>query len=121
MNPIYKQKILDYYEKTEHKGFLENADFSATITNPLCGDQVTLSGFFEGNSIKIIKFNGQGCILSQASAAMIAGYAEKKPIKDLLTLDSEFVQKKLNIDNIGPTRIRCILLALEALYTALRE
>lgn len=121
MDLLYKQKILDYYHDIKNKGFLENAHFSGFTANPLCGDQIAISGFFENSSIKMIKFNGQGCILSQASAAMIAAYVEKKLITDIMKLDVDFVKKELLIDDIGPTRIRCILLALEALHAALKK
>jgi len=117
----YKQVVQDYYNDKKNKGLLKNADFFAVVYNPLCGDRVAIHGFFENNRIKTIKFDAAGCILSQAAAAMITEFAQEKSMEEVLKLDNDFMKKKLHIDNIGPTRLRCILLSLEALHQSLKK
>jgi len=41
---IYKEIILDHYKNPHNFGKLQNPDFKASDTNPLCGDHVEITG-----------------------------------------------------------------------------
>jgi nitrogen fixation NifU-like protein len=73
---------------------------------------------FEKNKIKEIKFQGEGCVISTASASMLTDYVKGRSKQELKKLDSKFIIKMLGID-LGMTRIKCAVLPLEALQKML--
>ena len=74
-----------------------------------------MDALFEKDKVKQIKFKGQGCAISQASASILTDYVLNKAKEELKKLDKDFMIKLLGIE-LGPTRIRCALLPLEALH-----
>jgi nitrogen fixation NifU-like protein len=41
------------------------------MRNPLCGDEITLQLAMDGERVREVRFAGQGCAISQASASMM--------------------------------------------------
>jgi len=115
MNNLYKQKILELYQDQTDRGTLENPSFLQSYTNPLCGDSISITCSCDGDYIKKIRFIANGCVLSQAAAAFIATYSQKKSIKELYFIDENFMQQQLSLA-LGPTRLRCIMLPVECLF-----
>lgn len=73
------------------------------------------------NSIlKDIKFKGQGCAISIASASMLTEKAKGKKKEDLIKWDKDFIIKMLGIE-LNVNRIKCALLPLEALQKILNN
>ena len=111
---IYQDIILDHYHHPHNKGKIDHPDNSVLTNNPLCGDKIEMTVILDKNKIKEIKFSGEGCVISQASASMLTDYAKNKSKQELKKLDSKFIIKMLGID-LGINRIKCALLPLEAL------
>ncbi len=72
MRELYTQILMDHYQRPRNRGELENHDLQEHLLNPLCGDEVTVYARFEGDKVAEMKFTGQGCSISQASASMMA-------------------------------------------------
>ena len=111
---IYQDLILDHYHHPHNQGKINKPDRSITVNNPLCGDRIEMMVNFEKNKIKEIKFQGEGCVISNASVSMLTDYAKGKSKQELKKLDSKFIIKMLGID-LGVNRIKCAVLPLEAL------
>jgi nitrogen fixation protein NifU and related proteins len=71
LDDLYREIILDHYRSPRNRGELESPTCSADGSNPLCGDQVHVEVELEGDRIESIRFSGQGCSISQASASMM--------------------------------------------------
>ncbi len=112
---IYQDLILDHYHHPHNRGKIDKPDKSVTVNNPLCGDKIAVTIAFNKEKVKDIKFNGEGCVISQASASMLTDYVKGKSKQELKKLDSKFIMKMLGID-LGINRIKCALLSLEALH-----
>lgn len=112
---IYKDLILDHYHRPHNQGKLNKSDRLAIVDNPLCGDRIEMTVNFEKNKIKKIKFQGEGCVISKASASLLSDYAKGKSKQELKKLDSKFIIKMLGI-GLGINRIKCAVLPLEALH-----
>ncbi len=69
---IYEEHVLDHYEDPYHRGHLDHKTHQHEGDNPLCGDvvHVELKLDDEGN-VKEAWFEGEGCVISQASASML--------------------------------------------------
>ena len=111
---MYTDMILEYYNNPNNKGSLENPDFKFKDVNPSCGDIIEIQGKIINNNLKEIKFNGNGCAISQASAELLTEFVKNKDIKEISKLNKENVLELLGID-LSPVRLKCALLSLKVL------
>lgn len=117
---LYHDKILDHQRFPRNRGRLERADFCATSGNPACGDEITIEGCVHDGVLVQIAFTGVGCVISQASASLLTEAVKQKTIAEITALHADFMLSLLGIP-LGPTRLRCALVALEALQEGLRK
>jgi len=117
---IYKEKVLDHYHNPRNRGHLENPDFTTGHFNPSCGDSIGFDAYAQDGKIKEIMFTGDGCAVSQAAASMLTEYAVGKTLDELLKLDKDFMLKLVEMP-LGPMRIRCALLSLQALHKGIND
>jgi nitrogen fixation protein NifU and related proteins len=135
---LYQELILDHYRKPRNKGKLERADATVEMRNPLCGDEVDLQVLFDGDKIGDLKFTGRGCSISQASASMMTQIIKGKSAAEIETIRTRFRDlimgdmSAANDKSLGslralsgvskfPARVKCALLAWNALETAIEE
>lgn len=111
---FYKEKLLDHYKHPRYSGTLKNPDIESEIFNPSCGDQISFQAIVDNGFIKDIAFQGSGCIISQGTASILSEFSVGKTIKEILKLSKDDIIELIGID-LGPTRMRCALLPLEAL------
>jgi nitrogen fixation NifU-like protein len=71
LDDLYRDVILDHNRRPRNFGPLEPADVSVEGFNPLCGDRLTLRLRMAGDKIAEIRFDGQGCAISTASASLM--------------------------------------------------
>jgi nitrogen fixation protein NifU and related proteins len=134
---LYQEMILDHYRRPRNKGTLEKPDASVEMKNPLCGDEITLQVAFDGDSVCDLRFSGRGCSISQASASMMTQLVKGKSPEEIDAIRKEF--RDLMLGNAAadesrlgslralsgvarfPARVKCALLAWNALESALAE
>jgi nitrogen fixation protein NifU and related proteins len=71
LRDLYRDVILDHNRAPRNFGRLEPADARADGHNPLCGDRLTLSLRLADDRIEDVRFEGQGCAISTASASLM--------------------------------------------------
>lgn len=116
---IYQIHIMDHYRNPRNKGVCPAATFSSDVLNPSCGDAVTITGSVENNTITCVRFEGHGCVISQAAASMLTEKVQGQTAQEVLQLTSADMIQLIGI-SLGPTRARCALLALEALQKGIK-
>jgi nitrogen fixation protein NifU and related proteins len=143
LEALYQEVILDHYRRPRNKGLLESATKTVDMKNPLCGDELTLSLRMDGDRIGDVKFNGRGCSISQASASMMTQLVKGKSLDEIAPLREKFRTMVMGKSPDGtptgapdkslgearalagvakfPARVRCALLAWNALGEALEE
>lgn len=130
---LYREIILDHYRNPRRKRAVAPADMTVEASNPLCGDEVTLTLRVRDGAVEDVGFVGQGCSISQASASMmceeVAGRSRDEAtalghrFKDMLTAGA-------SPDELGdlealqgvrqyPVRIKCAVLPWNALLRGL--
>jgi nitrogen fixation NifU-like protein len=124
---LYKEIVLDHYQRPRNRGELENADLEEHLNNPLCGDEVTVYANLRDDEIAEVAFIGRGCAISQASASMLAERLQGKSREEAEGEIAAFLEMMRTEENeeLGdlaalkgiiqtPNRIRCATLAWDA-------
>jgi nitrogen fixation protein NifU and related proteins len=70
----------------------------------------------EKNTVKDVKFNGQGCAISQASASMLTELVKGKTVDDVRKISKEDVLSLIG-GQLTAVRLKCALLSLKVLKT----
>ena len=72
LKDLYLQVIVDHNKSPRNYGVLNPASHDAEGYNPLCGDQLHIYLNINGDGIiEDVKFEGQGCAISTASASLM--------------------------------------------------
>lgn len=72
IDALYDQAILQKARTATGAGRLPEPDGSAMIDNPLCGDRVTIDLTLADGKVATLGHLVRGCVLCEASAALIA-------------------------------------------------
>ncbi|MDP6350645.1 MAG: iron-sulfur cluster assembly scaffold protein [Alphaproteobacteria bacterium] len=72
---LYQQAIMTLARAEVGAGGLAEADVSATIDNPLCGDRVRIDLAVTGDVVVALAHKVRGCALCRASASVIGARA----------------------------------------------
>jgi nitrogen fixation NifU-like protein len=71
----------------------------------------------DGNSsVKDVKFNGQGCAISQASASMLTELVKGKKLDEVRVISKEDILSLIG-GQLSAVRLKCALLSLKVLKT----
>lgn len=135
LETLYRQVIMDHYKKPRNKGVLDDGNVTIDMNNPTCGDRIRLTMKEEDGKIVDVKFEGEGCSISMASASMMTSLIKGKNKETALKLAqifSEMIQGKeydtsLDLGDIEalsgvskfPARIKCATLAWKAMEKGL--
>src|SRR6202140_5921519 len=134
---LYRDVILDHNRKPRNFGALEPADASVEGFNPMCGDRLTLRLRLADDKISDIRFEGQGCAISTASASLMTEAVKGKTraealqlfdrVHQLLTDDAascaEDLGKLAALSGVRefPVRVKCASLCWHTLNAALHD
>jgi nitrogen fixation NifU-like protein len=136
LTELYREVILDHNRHPRNFGRLDPHDAEARGHNPLCGDQLTLTLRRDGNAIADLRFEGNGCAISMASASMMT---EAVKGKDRATVEALFqrihallTQPGASAADLGklaalsgvrefPARVKCASLCWHTLNAALAQ
>ncbi|MEN2974490.1 MAG: Fe-S cluster assembly sulfur transfer protein SufU [Candidatus Caldarchaeales archaeon] len=121
MSSIYEDRILDHWKSPRNFGELQNPDIKVKDWNPLCGDVIEIQlKLNDDGVIEDIRFRGEGCVISQASASILTEYVKGKKIDDVEKMQKEDIIRMLGVP-ISPARIKCAILSLTTLKLGLSE
>jgi NifU-like protein involved in Fe-S cluster formation len=85
-DPLYRRELLRLAADAMGAGHLPAADATASVHNPACGDRVTVELALEGGRIAALAHLTHGCVLTQASAALLAATAPGRDAAGLTVL-----------------------------------
>ncbi len=137
LQDLYQEVELDHGKRPRNFREVEGANRRAQGHNPLCGDQLTVTIKVEGDVIRDIGFQGQGCAISRASASLMTGAVKDRTreeaerlfeqVHKLVTegpaeVDTEVLGKLTVLSGVSefPARVKCASLAWHTLRAALR-
>lgn len=135
LQTLYQELILQHYRNPRNRGKLDSPSVEISMNNPVCGDEITLQLEVVDGVVSAVRFSGQGCSISQASASMMTQQLEGKSLAEARAL-AELFTRLMHGDAqaagdraLGdlralagvakfPVRIKCALLAWNALSEA---
>ncbi len=117
MENIYVEEIINRYKQPINYGNLKEFDVSVHDTNTICGDNIEIQIKFTDGKIDKIKFQGHGCAISQSSVDILIDLVKNKDAEFVKNLTTEDFLKTLGIE-LSPLRVKCALLGLKTLKTA---
>jgi len=124
-NEIYQDFILELYKNPINFGKIENADFTASSLNPLCGDKVEVFIKLDNTDKKKVaeaKFIGSGCAISQASACLLTEEIKGKNIEEVIKMNKEDILRIIKVDlSKNPSRLKCAMLGLDSMKKAVES
>ena len=82
LDELYRDVILDHFKNSSHHGEIADAQIKVNGANPLCGDEMTFYMKMGNGRIEQVRFQGKGCVISQAAASMLAAQLEHRTISD---------------------------------------
>ena len=140
LKDLYQEIILDHGQDPRNFGECENYNKSAKGHNPLCGDKVNVTLFLDQDGmIKEIKFSGEGCAISIASASLMTEKLKNKSLNEADKIFNDFTNlvkgqtdelKLLTEDdslyalkgvNAFPMRVKCATMAWHTYKSAVNE
>ena len=116
---MYREEILELYKSPSNFGTLKNKSHEHTSHNSVCGDEITVQILVKNNIIKDIKFSGSGCVISVVASSLLTNKIKGMKVSDVKKISGEQVLGMLKT-KLNPARIKCALLALEAVKGALK-
>ena len=118
---IYEEHVLDHYEDPYHRGELESATHGDEGKNPLCGDVIQVSlRLGPDGKIEEAWFDGEGCVISQASASMLIEAIEGKTVEEAKEFTANEMLELFG-PQLTPNRQKCCLLSWRVLQSALHS
>jgi nitrogen fixation NifU-like protein len=137
LKDLYRDVILDHNRRPRNFGRLDGSDRRAEGHNPLCGDRLSVYLRTEGDRVADIRFEGQGCAISTASASLMTEAVKGKDkatirtlfdkVHTLLTREDALADASLGklaaLSGVRefPARVKCASLCWHTLNAALEH
>jgi nitrogen fixation protein NifU and related proteins len=135
LEEMYRNIILEHYQRPRNRRVLERPSVSLSARNPSCGDELELQLRIADDVIEEVTFTGSGCAISTASASLMTQTIKGKTIDQALELAAKFhamlrgeppapeLGDLLALSGVSKlhARIKCATLAWQTLETALTE
>lgn len=111
---LYREIILENWQNPQNYGEVSDATFAVDGHNPICGDQIHLTGKVADGKLVDVAFSGQGCAISKASASVFTDHVKGMTIADIQKITPEQVLENLEV-TLTPARTKCALLVYSTL------
>jgi nitrogen fixation NifU-like protein len=136
LSSLYQELILEHYKRPRNRGTLAEPDRAVLMRNPTCGDEIHLQLRMSDDRVEEVRFEGEGCSISQSAASMMTQLVQGKSREEALALADRFTAmmhgdaeaaKDRSMGDLRalagvakfPVRVKCALLAWNALEEAL--
>jgi nitrogen fixation NifU-like protein len=135
LRELYLEMVTDHAKNPRHRGKAEPCTHIGTGNNPLCGDKIVVTVSVNDGIIELVKFDGEGCAISTASADLMAEILVGKTPDEATSLFTGFHELVAGEGNIDvpkklavfsgvrefPMRVKCATLAWHTVLSALEQ
>ena len=92
LEELYKKTILKHYRNPKNLGALNSATISVEDENSLCGDNIQLRLLIQEDAVDNIKFEGDGCSISIASASVMTEIVKGKSVDEIKKITKQILK-----------------------------
>lgn len=120
---LYHESLLAEARSPKNQGVLTNPTLEGVQTNASCGDTVRVMILLDstGTLIEDIKWQGSGCIISQASLSVVSSLIKGKSLEIVRDFSPTTLLTHLGLESITPGRRKCLLLGLKTIQKLLKK
>ncbi len=116
---IYHEMIIDYSRNPINYGEIKDHDVTFHDSNPLCGDSIDIDMKIDEDKITDIKFHGKGCAICMACSSVLTEITKGKSLDEARAIEKKDILSELGLEHLQAVRIKCALLSLKVLKSAL--
>ncbi len=138
IDELYQELIVDHARSPRNFGVLGAPDRVADGHNPLCGDVIHLTLDLDEERVRDVRFSGEGCAISTASASVMTEAIRGKTVEEASALFGAFLALLTDavapdvplelgkLEAFGgvkrfPARVKCAMLPWRTLESALGD
>jgi nitrogen fixation protein NifU and related proteins len=114
---MYSSQLLDHFQNPRNAGDVPDADATAEIENPVCGDVLRLSLKISDGRISEIRFKAKGCVPTMACASALTELIWGKTLAEAQALNRDRVIAA--VGGVPQASTHAAQLALDTLSAAL--
>jgi nitrogen fixation NifU-like protein len=136
LRELYQEVILDHNKHPRNFGVVESCTHHAEGFNPLCGDHLTITMTMHNGVISDVRFQGDGCAISKATASLLTSEIKGKTQEEaerIIDIAQDAVTSSGDVELpplLGkmsviagvrefPARVKCATLAMHTVKSAL--
>ena len=116
---MYSPQLLDHFQNPRNAGEVADADATAQMENPACGDVLRLSLKVKFGRIAEIRFKAKGCVPSMACASALTELVAGQSLAESQNLKRDALIAA--VGGLPQASTHAAQLALDALSAALRQ
>jgi nitrogen fixation NifU-like protein len=116
---MYSARLLDYFQNPRNPGEVLDANATAEIENPACGDVLRLSLRINSGRIEEIRFKAKGCVPSMACASALTELVAGQTVVEIRALQRDTLIAA--VGGLPHASTHAAQLALDALSAALNQ
>ena len=114
---MYSAQLLDHFQNPRNAGDIADADATAEIENPACGDVLRLTFKVTAERIVQVRFKAKGCVAAIACASALTELVVGKTLQEAQKLRREDVSAA--VGGLPQASTHAAQLALDALSAGL--
>lgn len=119
LSRMYSAQLLDHFQNPRNDGDISDADATAEIENPACGDRLRLTIKVDSGRVIGIRFKAKGCVPSMACASALTEIVAGKTLDQARQLQREDLIGA--VGGLPQASTHAAQLALDALSAALHQ
>lgn len=116
---MYSERLLDHFRNPRYAGRLAEPAITVEVSNPVCGDLLSLSVRLESSVVVEARFKAQGCPPTIACGSALAQWLHARPLEALQALTPTDLAQAL--DGLPPASMHAAALAVQAVHEILRR
>ncbi len=116
---MYSPQLLDHFQNPRNAGEIAEADATADIENPVCGDMLRLALKVNDGRVVQAKFKAKGCVAAIACGSALTELLVGASLADARNLLRDDVSQA--VGGLPQASTHAAQLAMDALAAALRQ
>ena len=113
----YSDKVVQHFENPQNSGILENPDGEAIVSNPVCGDTMSVTLRIKNLTIVNMQWQTRGCPAAIATSSYTSEFVRGMSLKEAREVSREVITQ--GIVGLPRDKGHCSVLAADALKKAI--